>query len=141
VTTPMTARRVWLLASLALVLAFVAGGLAGAAWERGHGAGEHRRHDTRRGSQGVAEAMKHRYGLSDPQTRSIDAILRKRRPRIDSLMAIVGPQLRAAFDSTNAEIRQVLTPGQRAKFDRDQERRRRGMSRFSTPSRDTSSHR
>jgi hypothetical protein len=83
-----------------------------------------------RGPHAVAESMKGRYGLNDQQTRQVEAILQRRRPRVDSLMAAVRPQLRAAYDSTNAEIRQVLTPGQRVKFDEYQERRRHGLDRW-----------
>jgi hypothetical protein len=119
------------MASLALVLTFVAGALAGAAWERVRG-GDRRHHD---GPRSVSERIKERYGLSDDQTRRVDAILRRRSPRVDSLMAAVRPQLRAAFDSTNREIREVLTPRQRAEFDQDQERRRRSLDRWTGPAR------
>jgi len=118
----MNPRRVWLLATAALLLTFVAGSLAGAAWERWHHAQQHR-HEGR--GEHAGEMLKRRYGLSDEQARRVEAIVRRRRPRVDSLIALVQPQLRAAFDTTNAEIRQVLTPGQRVKFDRDQEERRR----------------
>jgi hypothetical protein len=69
--------------------------------------------------------MQRRYGLSDAQERKVDAIVQRRRPRVDSLMAIVQPQLRAAYDSTSNEIRGVLTPSQRLRFDQDEVRRRR----------------
>lgn len=121
-STPVSPRRVWVLATAALLLAFVAGSLAGAAWERWHHPHE-RRHEHGRGHFG--EMLKRRYGLSDDQARRIDAIVQRRRPRVDSLMATVQPRLRAMFDSTNAEIRVLLTPEQRVKFDRDQARRRR----------------
>ncbi|HEX6748569.1 MAG TPA: hypothetical protein VF092_14825 [Longimicrobium sp.] len=123
---PLSARRVWLLATLALVLTFVAGALAGAAWERVRG-DQPRRH---RGPRAVAESMQRRYGLTDDQRRRIDAIMQRRRPRVDSLLASVRPQLRAAMDSTNGEIRVVLTPAQRKKFDANLERRRRGLDRM-----------
>lgn len=124
-TRPISPRRVWVLASLALVLTFVAGALAGAAWERMHR--EPPRREGPRSPHAVSETLKRRYGLNAEQTRRVDAILQRRRPRVDSLMAAVRPQLRAAYDSTNAEIRQVLTPAQRVKFDQYQERRRRGL--------------
>ena len=121
-STPVSPRRVWMLATAALLLAFVAGSLAGAAWERWHHAQE-RRHE--RGDRHIGERMKERYGLSDEQARRVEAIVKRRRPRVDSLMATVQPRVRALFDSTNAEIRVLLTPEQRVKFDRDQARRRR----------------
>ncbi|HEV7590167.1 MAG TPA: hypothetical protein VGO40_18760 [Longimicrobium sp.] len=121
---PVSPRRVWLLATVALLLTFVAGSLAGAAWERHHHA-EARRPEGGRGQRHLGEMLKRRYGLSDAQATRVEAIVARRRPRVDSLMATVQPRIRAAFDSTNAEIRVLLTPEQRVKFDRDQERRRR----------------
>jgi Spy/CpxP family protein refolding chaperone len=125
-------RRVWLLATVALLLTFVAGSLAGAAWERWHHA-EQRRREGGHGERHAGEMLKRRYGLSDEQARRVEAIVRRRRPRVDSLMATIQPQVRAAFDTTNAEIRLVLTPAQRTKFDRDLERRRRQMGRGHLP--------
>jgi Spy/CpxP family protein refolding chaperone len=130
VSRPLTPRRVWLLAAVVVVLTFVAGSLAGAAWERWHHA-QVRRESTR--EQRVGDMLKHRYDLSDAQKARIEIILRRRRPRVDSLMALVQPRIRSAFDSTNAEIRVVLTPGQRVKFDRDQARRRRDSQRQAPP--------
>jgi hypothetical protein len=130
-TRALSPRRVWLLATAALLLAFVAGGLSGAAWERYQHA---HRHATVPREQRFREMLQRRYGLSDQQAVRIDAIVRRRRPRVDSLMATVEPQMRAAFDSTNAEIRALLNPAQRVKFDRDQEaHRRRSMGRFPGP--------
>jgi Spy/CpxP family protein refolding chaperone len=126
-TSGMTPRRVWLLGTLVLVLTFLAGGMAGAAWDRFHRHGDDSR-GGRGGPRHFVEMLKHRYHLTDQQAQRIDVIVARRRPRVDSLMATVQPQLRAAFDSTNAEIRVVLTPEQRAKFDQDQERRRRTLS-------------
>jgi len=119
-TRTVSPRRVWGLAAVALLLTFVAGALAGAAWERF----QHRRDHAGTREHRIGEMMKHRYGLSDGQAARIEAIVTRRRPRVDSLMATIEPQVRAAFDSTNAEIRAVLTPAQRAAFDRDQARRR-----------------
>lgn len=127
---PLTPRRVWLLAAVVVLLTFVAGTLAGAAWERWHHA-QVRRESTR--EQRLGEMLKHRYDLSDAQQAQVEAIMRRRRPRVDSLMALVQPRIRSAFDSTNAEIRVVLTPGQRVKFDRDLERRRRDAAQRTPP--------
>jgi Spy/CpxP family protein refolding chaperone len=113
---------VWLLATAALLLAFVAGALAGAAYERIQARDRPR---PPRGPHHFAEMMQRRYGLSDAQERKVDAIVQRRRPRVDSLMATIQPQLRAAYDSTSIEIRGVLTPSQRLKFDQDELRRRR----------------
>ena len=131
-STPVSPRRVWVLATVALLLAFVAGGLAGAAWERWDHRQE-RRHERGRGERDFGERLKQRYGLSDEQARRVDSIVQRRRPRVDSLMATVQPRIRAAFDSTSAEIRVLLTPEQRVKFDQDQARRRREHRRRPRP--------
>ena len=129
---PISPRRVWLLSTGVLLLTFVAGSLAGAACERHHRA-EARRHEGGRGGRHFGAMLKERYGLSNEQAARIDAIVQRRRPRVDSLMATVQPRVRAMFDSTNAEIRVLLTPEQRVKFDRDQERRRRDHGRGHRP--------
>ncbi|HSU17183.1 hypothetical protein [Longimicrobium sp.] len=130
--SPLSPRRVWVMASLALVLTFVAGALAGAAWERVRA---RERHDAEREARTQGEVLQHRYGLSDEQTRRVDAILQRRRPRVDSLMSAVRPQLRAASDSTSREIREVMTPSQRRQYDEDRERRRRNLDRWTGPPR------
>lgn len=56
-------------------------------------------------------------GLSDAQRKQIDAIVEKRRARIDSVMKLSGGVMRAAMDSTRSEIDAVLSPGQRAQAD------------------------
>lgn len=129
-TRPPSPRRVWALATVALVLAFVAGALSGAAWDRMHGRD---RRPVPRGPGHYSEVLRRRYDLSGDQAKRIEAIVARRRPRVDSLMATVQPQLRAAFDSTNSEIRGVLTPGQRQRFDDDQARRRKQLQRPGAP--------
>jgi Spy/CpxP family protein refolding chaperone len=113
-----------MLATAALLLAFVAGGLSGAAWER-HQAAQRAANAPPRDEETFGERMKRRYGVNDAQATRLEAIVAKRRPRMDSVMATVQPEVRAAFDSTSAELREVLTPEQRVKFDREQARRRR----------------
>jgi hypothetical protein len=130
---PVSPRRVWVMAALVLALTFVAGALAGAAWERVRGAPERPRSSTSRGDRPLSAVMQERYGLTGEQTKRVDAILQRRRPRVDSLMSTVRPQLLAAFDSTNREIRQLLSPEQRVKFDQDRERRRRSLAGTSRP--------
>jgi len=120
------------MAALVLALTFVAGALAGAAWERVHGESARPR-SSPRGDRPLSAVMQERYGLTGEQTKRVDAILQRRRPRVDSLMSTVRPQLLAAFDSTNREIRQLLTPQQRVKFDQDRERRRRSLAGTSRP--------
>lgn len=117
-------RRVWMLATAALLLAFVAGGLSGAAWER-HQVAQRTEKVPPPDEESFGDRMKRRYGVNDDQATRLEAIAAKRRPRMDSVMATVQPEVRAAYDSTSAELREVLTPEQRVKFDREQARRRR----------------
>jgi Spy/CpxP family protein refolding chaperone len=55
-----------------------------------------------------------RLGLSDAQRERIRAILARGRPRMSAVMRELEPRLRAAFDSTDREVAEVLTPAQRA---------------------------
>jgi Spy/CpxP family protein refolding chaperone len=64
-------------------------------------------------------------GLTPAQTVSIDSILAKGRPKVETVMAESMPKLRAALDSMRVEIRAVLTPDQRDRFDKTQARFRR----------------
>lgn len=56
--------------------------------------------------------------LTPEQRTRIDGIMARRRERTDSLWQTDGTRIRAAVDSTRAEIRAVLTPSQAAEYDR-----------------------
>lgn len=56
--------------------------------------------------------------LTPDQRTRIDAIMARRRALTDSLWQTDGARLRAAVDSTRAEIRTVLTPAQAVEYDR-----------------------
>lgn len=61
--------------------------------------------------------------LTPGQRTRIDGIMARRRERTDSLWQTDGARIRAAVDSTRAEIRAVLTPDQAAEYDRLREER------------------
>jgi Spy/CpxP family protein refolding chaperone len=61
--------------------------------------------------------------LTPGQRTRIDGIMARRRERTDSLWQTDGTRIRAAVDSTRAEIRAVLTPDQAAEYDRLREER------------------
>ena len=65
--------------------------------------------------------------LSDAQRAKVEEIVTKRRARVDSVMKSAGDIMRAAMDSTRAEIDGVLTPAQRTKADSLRANRRGGM--------------
>ena len=55
--------------------------------------------------------------LSAAQRASVDSILEVRRGQIDGFWEGEGARLRALVDSARAEVRAVLTPEQRARYD------------------------
>ena len=57
-------------------------------------------------------------GLDSLQRARVDSVFARRRVQIDSFWKGPGRSLRAIMDSTRQEVRAVLTPEQRARFDR-----------------------
>jgi Spy/CpxP family protein refolding chaperone len=57
-------------------------------------------------------------GLTPAQTRHIDSVLAKGRPRVEAIMEESMPKLRSVLDSIRTEIRTVLTPEQRDRFEK-----------------------
>jgi Spy/CpxP family protein refolding chaperone len=57
-------------------------------------------------------------GLDSLQRVRVDSVFARRREQIDSFWKGPGRSLRAIMDSTREEVRAVLTPEQRSKFDR-----------------------
>ena len=116
------ARRMRLLAVLSLLLVFVAGGLVGAAVGRGL---DDRPRDRpprmeRRGgpppmfAEGspIAERLK----LTEAQRDSIETLTTRDRTRADSVFRATRRAMRARFDSTMMAVDSVLTPPQRAEW-------------------------
>jgi hypothetical protein len=62
--------------------------------------------------------LEQELGLSPAQSVAVDSITRHRMAQRDSLMARTFPVMRALLDSTRSDIERVLTPEQRAKFER-----------------------
>lgn len=63
-------------------------------------------------------------GMDSLQRVRVDSIFARRRVQIDSFWNGPGKSLRAIMDSTREEVRTVLTPEQRARFDRRRMERR-----------------
>jgi len=57
-------------------------------------------------------------GLDSAQRAHVDSIFAKRRVEIDSFWKGPGKSLRAIMDSTRQDVRNILTPEQRARFDK-----------------------
>ncbi len=117
-----------------LVVAFLAGGAAGAAggdaWTARHRPGD----GGPMGRGGMPGMMGPRMGrdglppgfdrldLSAEQKQRVTEILERTRPRTDSILRQAMPRLRAITDSTRAEIHAVLTPAQRDQLERERPR-------------------
>lgn len=56
-------------------------------------------------------------GLSPAQCAAIDSVFQRGRPRMAVALASIESRMRAVTDSIRAEIQQILTPEQRARFE------------------------
>ena len=122
----LTPRRMRMAGMALLAVTFVVGMLAGTAFGRvlsarepdaaGAAAAECER---KRGPHHVFDEL----DLAPAQRARIDQIMARRRALTDSLWRTDGARIRAAVDSTRAEIRAVLTPEQAAEYDRLRQRR------------------
>lgn len=102
-------------AIIVLVATFLAGGLAGAGVE-------HLR-ERRRPPPGPQFGMPlppvfEELDLRQDQSERILAEMERRRPDMDAIMAEVSPRMRAIAESVDEQVRLILTPEQREKFDR-----------------------
>ncbi len=105
---------------LLLFMVFAAGMITGAWAHRLRMRRAHPAMDDRRPPFG-AERDRHfgeELGLDPTQRARVDSVFARRRVQIDSFWNGPGRSLRAIMDSTREEVRGVLTPEQRAKFDR-----------------------
>jgi len=66
----------------------------------------------------MVNRLDRRLDLTDAQRAQVEQIIRRRHARIDGLWSDLRPRMRAEVDQANAEISRILTPEQRAKFDR-----------------------
>ena len=58
-----------------------------------------------------------RLGLTAAQRRAADSILERGTPRAEAALREMVPRLGAIADSLDAELREILTPAQRARLD------------------------
>lgn len=118
------ARRMKLLAVLSLLVVFLAGGLVGAAVERGrHGPGRHGPDRPPRGERrgpppmfAEGSPVSERLKLTPAQRDSIERLTARDRVRADSVFRETRRGMRARFDSTMMAVDAVLTPEQRAEW-------------------------
>ncbi len=117
--------RMRLLGVALLAATFVAGALSGAAIERVLGAEEpaavERDEDEDRRRSYIIDQVE----MTEPQRTAIDAILEQRSERMRAVWQEVEPRMDAVTDSARMDIMGVLTPEQRAEYERKLEERRR----------------
>jgi Spy/CpxP family protein refolding chaperone len=106
-------------AGLLLIAVFAGGALAGGAVigladrDKLPGRRSHH-HDT--GSDEHIEFMSRKLDLTPPQKDSVQAILERHKPAMDSLWRQLGPRFETIKDSISNEIRRQLTPKQQQAY-------------------------
>jgi Spy/CpxP family protein refolding chaperone len=106
-----------ILAIIALLATFGVGMLAGIAADRALILrGGHRR--TPHSAAFMMKRLDKTLDLTPQQEREVEAILRRGHDRVTGVWGSVRPRLRQEVEQTNAEIARVLTPEQRAKFEK-----------------------
>lgn len=113
----VSSTRSTVLAAVALVVTFVAGIVVGVAGDR---ILLWRRPDRTLRPPITAFMVKRldqRLNLTPQQEVEVTRILQKHHQRLGAVWSNVNPQLRNEIEQTNIEIRRVLTPEQRAKFE------------------------
>lgn len=73
---------------------------------------------------GIGDEFVGLLDLTPVQRAKVDSILTARGPRAEAIFEEMEPRLKALMDSTNAQIREILTPEQREKFDEYRDERR-----------------
>ncbi len=104
-----------------VVVAFIAGLMIGVVGDRIYVV----RHRDRFGMRGqrfmtarIVAHLDNELHLTPPQRDAVTRILEDRRARISAIAADVRPQIRREIEIGNAEIEKLLTPEQRAHFDK-----------------------
>jgi hypothetical protein len=103
----------------AFVLGALTGGAALALADRGGDAGLKSRGD--RG--GFIERLEQDLGLSLEQRQSAELVLKRHRPKMDSLWAEVAPRFETLRAEVRSELNALLTPEQQVKLQEMMERR------------------
>lgn len=108
-----------------IAVTFLAGGMAGAAVDRVITTDPLKRDAPTEGRGHAIDQV----DMTPEQRATIDAILERRSERMKSAWAEISPRLEAITDSARLEIMEVLTPEQRAEYERRLEERIRERER------------
>lgn len=106
------------LGALVLLVTFGAGALSAAAVSQVLHAEQRGDESSGRGCDERKARLLDEVGLTPEQQAAVEAILERRRAQTDRFWSEAGPALRAIMDSTRSEIRTVLTPEQRERYER-----------------------
>jgi hypothetical protein len=102
-----------IIAVIALAVTFVAGVAVGVVGDRIF----HRRGPMPQfATQALVQRLDRRLELNDVQEKKVAEIIERHHSRIESHFAGVRPRVREEIEQANREIEQVLTPEQRAEF-------------------------
>ena len=115
-------RSVRLLTALLLVGTFALGSVTGVAltlWVRS----DDHHHGPHRGPPPGGPLPLDELGLSSEQRQRADAVFERHRPELDAILEEGFPKVRRVNDQIESEIREILTPEQRARLDEWQARR------------------
>ena len=122
-STPVP-RRTRLMGGALLVAAFVAGALAGTAFERvaraeepPPAAAERAPGERKDGRSGRTSEILKELDLTPEQQRRVDAIMERRHAQMEAFWQGEGRKLRAIVDSARGEVRAVLDPAQQVRYD------------------------
>lgn len=66
----------------------------------------------------MVNRLDRRLDLTEAQRAQVEQIIRRSHARIDGMWDDMRPRMHAEIDKANAEISRILTPEQRAKFER-----------------------
>jgi Spy/CpxP family protein refolding chaperone len=119
----MSTRRAQMIGGALLCLAFVAGVLSGAAWTRSLRSGVNV--DVRLTTDLPRELR--RLNLTATQADTLRRILGAGHARTVAVLHELEPRMRGVMDTVTAQIREVLTPTQRAQFDAARHRSTRNV--------------
>ncbi len=120
-----------------LFAAGAAAGVAGDRWATSHRTGDHRSWERRR-PEALAQQYREDLRLDEAQGRSVEEILRRTWTSIRQAIAPVEPELDRIRRRGDDEIRALLRPDQRPRFEElvaEQERRRDAMRKGDDPPR------
>lgn len=113
----MSATKTTTVAVVVVLLTFIAGVMVGVFASHmmilhgGHGA-------TLFPTKAMVNRLDRRLDLTDAQRAQVEQIIRRSHARIDGIWDDVHPRIHAELDQANKEISRILTPEQRAKFER-----------------------